>query len=289
MELVIQSENLPTDAVNAFRAACLATGVRRRTNSARLDGIDPAAQTGTVVAALAKYWNCDAALLPQPLCFADFRVLVLDMDSTLITIECIDELAAYAGKGEAVAAITTAAMRGEIADYSESLRRRVALLAGAEESLLARVREERLRLSPGAAELIGAARKNGWSTLLVSGGFDYFAEGVCRSLGIDAYCANHLVARDGRLTGEVQGPEENDGGIVDAAAKARALLRCCAQAGCAAGNAIAVGDGANDLDMMRAAGLSIAYRAKPVVREHATHALQHTGLQGVLAIFSDGW
>jgi phosphoserine phosphatase len=180
-------------------------------------------------------------------------------------------------------------MRGEIADFPESLRRRVALLAGAGEGLIERVAAERLRLSPGAAALLAGARANGWKTLLVSGGFTAFADPVRRDLGMDASWANELVVRDGHLTGEVLGPAQNDGRIVDGAGKARGLRQLCAAQGCTARQAIAVGDGANDLEMMGAAGMSVAYRAKPVVRERATYALDHTGLDGILNLFADGW
>jgi len=194
-----------------------------------------------------------------------------------------------AGKGAEVAAITEAAMRGEIADFSQSLRQRVALLAGASVDLIGRVSTERLRLSPGAAALMAGARACGWKTLLVSGGFTVFADGIRDDLGMDGSWANLLVERDGRFTGDVLGPQENDGMIVDAAAKARALRQLCAAVGCAPRQAIAVGDGANDLQMMAAAGLSVAYRAKPVVKERASCALDHTGLDGILNLFADGW
>jgi len=289
MDLVIQSEDLPAAAVDAYAAACLGPRVQRRGKAARLFDIADDADTRTIANALAGYWQCDAAFVDPRLRFAGYRVLVSDMDSTLITIECIDELARLAGKGEEVAAITAAAMGGEIADFSDSLRRRVALLAGAGADLVGRVATERLRLSPGAAALLAGARANGWKSLLVSGGFTAFADGIRRDLDMDASWANELVVRDGRFTGEVLGPAENDGRIVDGAAKARGLRALCAAQSCTPRQAIAVGDGANDLEMMAAAGLSIAYRAKPVVRERATYALNHTGLDGILNLFADGW
>jgi phosphoserine phosphatase len=289
MDLVIQSENLATAAVDAFRVACPASRIRRHVNAARLFGLTDDAETRKVAAALARYWRCDAAFVLQPRQRADFRALVLDMDSTVITIECIDELARLAGKGAEVAAITEAAMRGEIADYAESLRRRVALLAGTEESVVERVRAERMHLSPGAHALLAAAHASGWTTLLVSGGFTVFTEPVRKELGIDRHCANCLVTNAGHLTGEVRGPPENDGRIVDAAGKARALQRLCDSVGCGVHQAIAIGDGANDLQMMAAAGLSVAFRAKPIVRQRADFALDHSGLDGVLNLLSDLW
>ena len=293
-DLVLQSPRLSADAIDAFAVACLAQQVLRREAhgtvvAARLCRIVNDEHTPAVIGALSGYWKCDAALVAPKMRAADYRALVLDMDSTLITIESIDELARLAGKGEAVAAITEAAMRGEIADYAQSLRQRVALLAGLEESVVEQVRAERLRLSPGAPALCAGARARGWKTLLVSGGFTLIAQAVQEALGIDACCANRLVTQGGRLTGEVLGPAENDGRIIDAAGKARALQRHCQAWGCAPKAAIAVGDGANDLQMMALAGLSIAYRAKPRVREQADCALDHAGLDGVLALFADDW
>lgn len=289
MDLVIQSQDLPTAAVDAFKVACPAQRIVRHVNAARFFGVVDDAQTAKIAAALATYWRCDASLIRRARKSADFRALILDMDSTVITIECIDEVARLAGKGKQVSAITDAAMRGEIADYAESLRQRVALLAGTEETVLERVRTERMQLTSGAHALLARARANRWGTLLVSGGFTVFTEPVRESLGIDASCANELITRDGFLTGEVRGPPEDDRRIVDAAGKARALRRLCARLQCGTDQAIAVGDGANDLEMMAAAGLSVAYRPKPIVRERANYVLEHTGLDGVLNLLSDAW
>lgn len=284
-DLVIQSNDLPTDAVEAFKVACLAERVQRKLNSARLLNVQDDADTRKAAAALGSYWKCDYAFVAPGRKLAEYRVLAMDMDSTLITIECVDELARFAGKGDEVAAITAAAMRGEIADFKDSLRRRVALLAGLDAAALARVYEERLRLSPGAEALLAAAKQAGLKTLLVSGGFAYFTDRLRERLGFDRTRSNLLEIVDGKLTGNVGGPPENGGEIVDADGKADALWQLCAELGCATDRAIALGDGANDLKMMKLAGLSVAYRAKPVVQQQATQALNYTGLDGVLSWF----
>ncbi len=211
---------------------------------------------------------------------ADFRFAAFDMDSTLIAIECIDEMAALAGQGEAVAAITEAAMRGEISDFRDSLSRRLALLAGQPASLLQRVLDERLRLNPGAIELCTALRAAGLELGLVSGGFTVFAQAVAERLGIEVWRANALELQDGRLSGRVL--QQDWGDVVDAEAKRRFLQEQCERLGCSTAQAIAVGDGANDLLMMEAAGLSVAYCAKPKVRERATVAIEHGGLDRLL-------
>ncbi|TXH45692.1 MAG: phosphoserine phosphatase SerB [Burkholderiaceae bacterium] len=209
---------------------------------------------------------------------SDFKVAVFDMDSTLIPIECIDELAVVAGKGEEVAAITEAAMRGELANFSESLTRRLAILRGLPESALAQVMAERLTLNPGAEALLAALHQAGVHTVLVSGGFTYFAKEVQRRLGIHHAVANELAFEDGCLTGQVTGP------IVDGERKRTELLAACERLGVPASAAIAVGDGANDLPMMQAAGLSVAYMAKPKVQAQADVAVEAPGLDRWLAL-----
>lgn len=283
-DLVIQSPDLSTDAVEAFRVACLARRVQRKTDSARLSGVVDDADTRRVAQALGEYWRCDWALVPPQLRLDRFRLLALDMDSTLINIESLDELAALAGKGREVAAITEAAMRGEIADYQESLRRRVAMLAGADARLLERVWQEKLRLNDGAEALIGACRRAGLKTLLVTGGFTFFTARMKERLGFDFTRSNELEIVDGRLTGRVGG--EGGREIVDAEGKAQAVREACAEIGCATDRAIVIGDGANDLKMMKLAGLSVAYRAKPVVREQTTYQLSYAPLSGVLEWFA---
>jgi phosphoserine phosphatase len=285
MDLVVQSRDLPTAAVDAFKVACLARGVSRKLNAARLSDIQDDADTRRAAAALGKYWKCDYAFVEATLALADFRVLALDMDSTLITIESLDEVAAFAGKGAEVATITEAAMRGEIADYKASLRQRVALLKGVDASLLERVYEEKLRLSPGAERLVAACRGAGLRVLLATGSFDFFARRLQERLALDSIWCNRLVIADGKLTGDVTGPDGAD--IVDAEGKAQALRAACAAIACATSQAIAIGDGANDLRMLGLAGLSVAYQAKPIVQKETAHALNFAPLDGVLEWFAD--
>jgi phosphoserine phosphatase len=206
------------------------------------------------------------------------------MDSTLINIECIDELADAAGKKAEVAAITEAAMRGEITDFKESLRRRLALLQGVPASALDDVYARRLRLNPGAETLMEALHSAGLKTLLVSGGFTFFAEKVQARLGMHFMRSNVLEIADGRLTGRVV--PQHWGDICDGAEKRRMLLETCAALGIEPTQAIAVGDGANDLPMMGAAGLSVAYHAKPKVREQAMVSIEDGGLDRLLEVFS---
>lgn len=284
MDLVIQSADLPTAAVDAFKVACLARRVVRKENAARLVGIQDDADTRKVATALARYWKCDWALVRPDMLLADFAVLAMDMDSTLITIETLDEVAALAGKGAEVAAITEAAMRGEITDYKASLRKRVALLEGTDAALLERVHQEKLALSPGAERLVAACRGAGLHVLLATGGFTFFAERLQKQLQIDAIRCNELVIADGRLTGAVTGPGGGD--IIDAEGKAQALRDACARKGCATSKAIAIGDGANDLRMLGLAGLSVAYRAKPVVQAQTSQVLNFAPLDGVLEWFA---
>jgi len=217
-----------------------------------------------------------------PLRLADFRVAAFDMDSTLISIECVDEIADHAGRKAEVAAITEAAMRGEIADYKESLRRRVALLKGVPESALLAVYEQRLRLNAGVERFVGACKAAGLHTLLVSGGFTFFTDRVRDRLGIDETRSNVLEIADGALTGRVV--DQPWGDICDGAEKRRATLEACARFGVEPTRALAVGDGANDLPMMEAVGLSIAFHAKPAVRARANIAITQGGLDRALEV-----
>jgi phosphoserine phosphatase len=205
----------------------------------------------------------------------EFRLVAMDMDSTLITIECIDEIADMQGLKPQVAEITEAAMRGEL-DFSASLRKRVALLKGLDASALERVYDERLQLSPGAENMLAAVKAAGLKTLLVSGGFTFFTRRLKERLGLDFTLANELEIADGKLTGHVLGE------IVDADVKKRTVEHVCASLGISTQQAIVMGDGANDLKMMSVAGMSVAFRAKPVVREQASVALNFVGLDGIL-------
>ena len=213
-----------------------------------------------------------------PLKLSAFRLIAFDMDSTLIDIECVDEIADIAGKGPAVAAITAAAMGGEIGDYRESLARRLALLAGTPVSVLQRVYEHRLRLHPGVLELLAYARWDGLKILLVSGGFTYFTDRLKPRLGLDYACSNELEIEDGALTGRVLGR------VIDGEAKRDAVARACLDIGCSHQQVIAVGDGVNDLPMMQLSGLSVAYRAKPKVREYANVIIDTGGLNRLLEV-----
>jgi phosphoserine phosphatase len=219
-----------------------------------------------------------------PLSLRDFKLIAFDMDSTLINIECVDEIADAAGRKAEVAAITEAAMRGEITDYKQSLRERVALLAGVTEEHLAQVYRARLRLNPGAAELVLAAKAAGLKVLLVSGGFTYFADRLRDRLALDFARSNRLEIVDGRLTGRIV--PQSWGDICDGAMKRETVLRTCSLIGCEPSQAIAMGDGANDLEMMGAVGLSVAYRAKPRVRAQAKVAIDMGGLDRLLELFT---
>ena len=219
-----------------------------------------------------------------PLRLADFKLVAFDMDSTLINIECVDEIAEAAGRKAEVAAITDAAMRGEIADYKESLRRRVALLKGVPETALQEVYSKHLRLNPGVERFVQACQAAGCKTLLVSGGFTFFSDRVRQRLGLDFARANVLEIEAGRLTGRLV--DRPWGDIVDGAEKRRVVLEVCELMGIAPTQAMAVGDGANDLPMMGAVGLSIAYHPKPAVQEQAMVSIMQGGMDRALELFT---
>ncbi len=276
--LVVQHLRLTDSAVDA---CTVAVGREPALRLPRLATWEDVSFGGARATKLSDSLGVDAEVVPSDARLDDYRLLACDMDSTLVTIECIDEIADYAGRKAEVAAITEAAMRGEIADYDESLRQRVALLAGLPEATLLRVYDERLRLSPGADTLIVAARAAGLRVLLVSGGFTFFTERLRERLSLDFSRANTLEVVDGRLTGRVLGE------IVNAGIKKRTLEQTCEAIGCTPAQAIVVGDGANDLKMMSIAGVSVAYHAKPRVRSETTHAINHCGLDAILNWFDD--
>jgi len=221
--------------------------------------------------------------LPLPALKA-YRLAVFDMDSTLINIECVDEIAAAAGLRDEVAAITEATMRGEITDFKDSLRRRVALLQGVPLSALEAVWSQHLRFNPGVEAFVAACQAAGLKTLLVSGGFTFFSDRVRQRLGLDFARANVLELAEGRLTGRLLSRPWGD--IVDGAEKRRVLLEVCELIGIEPSQAIAVGDGANDLPMMAVAGLSIAYHPKPAVREQAMVSITQGGMDRVLDLMT---
>ena len=217
-----------------------------------------------------------------PLQLSAYKLVAFDMDSTLINIECVDEIADIVGRKAEVAEITEAAMRGEIADYKDSLRRRVALLAGVTEAALQQVYDERLRLNPGVETFVRACQAAGLKTLLISGGFTFFSERIRHRLGLDFARANTLGVANGRLTGTLF--DRPWGDIVDGAEKKRVLLEVAELMGISPAQVIAVGDGANDLPMMEAAGLSIAYHPKPAVAERAMISIMQGGMDRALDV-----
>ena len=279
MNLVIQGNDVSTPDLKELHRLARGAAIERISEDAfRITKADPAAKAQ--VAAHAAQAKLDFGFVDEARRFGDFKLLAMDMDSTLICIECIDEIADFAGRKAEVAAVTASAMRGEI-DWPESLRRRVKALDGLEEATLKRVYDERLRFNKGAQQLLAAARRNGVKTLLVSGGFTYFTDRVREEIGFDYAYSNTLDAANGKLTGTVSGP------LVDAAGKAAHVARLKREMNLSPAQVLAIGDGANDLPMMAEAGTSIAYHAKPVVKERASYALDFTGLDGVLNLFPE--
>ena len=279
MNLVIQSP-APLAAAHVKPLVALARGAGSMPIddfAIRIEGADPAQREDLEV--YCGTHALDYAFVEPGKTLRDFGLVAMDMDSTLITIECIDEIADFCGLKAEVAAITEASMRGEIKDFNESLRRRVALLKGLDASALERVYDERLQLSPGAEAMLAGAKAAGLRTLLVSGGFTFFTEKLKARLDLDFTNANTLEIVDGKLTGNVLGE------IVNADVKARTLRETCAKFGIVPAQAIVMGDGSNDLKMMAEGGLSVAFRAKPVVRAAASVALNYVGLDGLLRLF----
>ncbi len=280
MNLVLQGPNATPERLE--RIAMLANPqrlVQLSPTAVRCEQIDYSAALRQTIELAAGAAELDATFIEAGRTLADFKLVAMDMDSTLITIECIDEIADMQGLKAQVSEITEAAMRGEL-EFSQSLVRRVALLKGLDASALERVYDERLAISMGGEAMLAGIKQAGLKTLLVSGGFTFFTDRLKARLGLDYTHANVLETADGKLTGRVVG------GIVDAEEKKRTVERVCAELGIGCEQAIVMGDGANDLRMMGIAGLSVAFRAKPVVRAQADVALNYTGLDGLLTILS---
>jgi phosphoserine phosphatase len=279
MNLILQG--LTTDRPTIDRIAALADAQRvipLHANAFRCEGVGHSDDVKARVASESLAARLDATFIEAGRRLSEFKLVAMDMDSTLITIECIDEIADMQGLKPQVAEITEAAMRGEI-EFRESLTRRVALLKGLDAGALQRVYDERLRLSSGAERMLDAVKAAGLKTLLVSGGFTFFTDRMKIRLGLDYTHSNLLEIENGRLTGRVVG------GIVDADEKKNTVERVCKELDISTRQAIVMGDGANDLKMMRISGLSVAFRAKPVVRAQADVALNFAGLDGILPLF----
>jgi phosphoserine phosphatase len=276
MHLVIQGADIETRDLKTLAKLSGTSVIERLADNAfRLRGAQPAA----AIAELCTESKLDHGFVPEGRQLKDFRLLVMDMDSTLITMETIDELADMVGIKAEVAAITAQAMRGEI-EYDESLQRRLALLKGLDESALQRVYDERLQFSPGAERMLEKARAAGIRTLLVSGGFTWITDRLKPRIRLDYTHSNVLEIIDGKLTGAVTGS------IVNADAKRDALLRVAAELGIRREQIAGIGDGANDLKFLAECGVSVAWRAKPVVRDKTTYALNHSGLDALLYLLS---
>jgi phosphoserine phosphatase len=279
MNLVVQSPE-PLAAAHIKPLLALSRGTQAHSidaHAVRIADAEPAQRPD--IESYCSTHALDYAYVEAGRTLSDFGLVAMDMDSTLITIECIDEIADFCGLKAEVSAITEASMRGEIKNFNESLTARVALLKGLDASSLEHVFLERLRLSPGAETMLAGAKAAGLRTLLVSGGFTFFTERLKAQLGLDFTCANTLEIVDGKLTGKVTGE------IVNASVKARTVRETCAKLGIATSQAIALGDGSNDLEMMAEVGLSVAFRAKPVVRAAANVAFNYVGLDGLLRLF----
>lgn len=278
--LILQGLSVDHSAIETLASLVQAASVQAITPSAyRCEDVHINASCQAALAQRALELGLDYAIVDSDRSLSDFKLVAMDMDSTLITIECIDEIADMQGLKPEVAAITEATMRGEIA-FKESLARRVILLKGLDASALQRVYDERLKLSLGAEKMLAGIQSDGIKTLLVSGGFTFFTDRIKQQLGLHYSHANRLEIIDGKLTGRVLGA------IVDGEEKKRTVERVCKELGISTNQAIVIGDGANDLQMMKVAGLSVAFRAKPIVRAQADIAFNFVGLDGVLHLWS---
>ena len=285
MNLIIQGLQVDTPTLKTIAKTAAASTIDKIDSTTPYEAfaLRHVNKTPELLAALDKLCapaQLDYALIADDLQLSDFKLVTMDMDSTVITIECIDEIADMCGLKKEVSAITEAAMRGEIKDFSESLTRRVALLQGLDASALERVYNERLQLSMGAEAMLDAIQAQGSKSLLVSGGFTFFTERLQPRLNLTYTRANTLEIIDGKLTGKVLGT------IVDGNEKAATVRQVCNELGIGTHEALVMGDGANDLTMMGLAGLSVAFRAKPVVRQQASVAFNYVGLDGVLNLFA---
>ena len=275
MHLIIQGHNVETNDLKQLAKLSGASGITQTLpNVFRLADASPHVD----IEAFCTQAQLDFAFVPENQMLQDIGLVVMDMDSTLITIECIDEIADMLQLKPQVAAITESAMRGEL-DFAQSLTQRVALLAGLEQSALQRVYDERLQLSPGAERFLATLQQHNIKTLLVSGGFTFFTDKLKPRLNLDYTASNVLEIVDGKLTGKVLGT------IVDAQGKAEHLKRLRDQLSLKREQVIAIGDGANDLKMLGEAGIGIAYHAKPVVRAQTSYAINYSGLDAVLNFF----
>ena len=276
MHLIIQGIEVENCDLRAIAKLSAADQIERITGQAfRLNNVQQ--QDG--VAEYCAQVDLDYAFITHHRALSDFKLIAMDMDSTLLAIESIDEIADMLNVKPEVSAITLKTMRGEIS-FEESITQRTALLAGLHADVLQQVYDERVKLNPGAENLIAKARRTSIKTMVVSGGFSFFTDRIRAKLNLDYAFANTLEIQDNRLTGKVLGS------ILGRAAKAERIRNVCSELGIQSDQVIAIGDGANDLDMMAIAGASIAYHAKPVVQEQATYAINHVGLDGVLSLFN---
>lgn len=283
-DVVLMGPDVTPDVICDAADAYSPVAVLHKHNAVRLQGLS-ALSARALVRSYHGNGRIDAVAVPATLSAADFGLLTIDMDGTLIANECIDDLAALCGRGKEVATLTQNAMRGEL-NFTESLKARVAALTDTPKDNLEKAKTM-LRLNPGAVELIRFCRRHGIKTYIVSGGFTALTRSLAEKLGMDGAISNVLITKDDTLTGEVRGPA--GGKILDADGKRRALEVLAASYYLDLSQTIAVGDGANDIEMLTAAGLGVAYHAKPKVRAMADQTLDHTGLQGIPLLFKEAW